>query len=99
MIGTNEETAIILGHKFKYKPYSPKVVKAVKEAEEKYTEQLKSGEIDKFDYYLLMWKEVADGPHELLSKDDEQFNGREFEEKILGFLPPSERLLRLLTGF
>ncbi len=96
---TTDTTMEVQGHSFALKGYTPQNVAMLAQKDAEYQARLQDADdkYDEFDYYLDIWRVIADGPHDSLDK--EAVEGRSMEAMIYSFIPPSRRAAIMLTGF
>ena len=98
MLSISPSTVMIHGKEYKLKPYSPVNWKALQDIAPQLIEQMESGKITQFDYWDRLLRVVLVGPYEW-DVHAPDFDGREAENGILAFVPPSMQFNVLLTGF
>lgn len=98
MIPLAQKTVELQGKTYELKPFSAINESRMIEQGSILSAELDAGKITKFQYYDKFLPLIIKGPHEW-DVTSPEFDGREAENAILSFVPPSMQAYVLLTGF
>lgn len=97
------ETVIVHGKTYEYKPYSAVNIARLKDEGTALSEKLNDREITEFEYYDQLLRLVLKRPDTPAGYEwdvqADDFNAREAEQVIVGFLPPSKQAFVMLSGW
>ena len=98
MLGLASGVTTIQGKTYQLRPYSAVNLERLNTKGAEFVDLLMKGEIDEFEYYnRILPIVIADEPAWDVYAED--FDGREAENAILSFVPPSKQAYLLLNGF
>ena len=98
MLGLGNGTVVIQGKTYNLHPYSPYYLSELNTKGAQLVKDQLDGKITEFEYFdKLLRIVIADEPKwDVTAKD---FDGREAENAVLAFVPPSKQMYLLLSGF